>query len=28
MFSHPIGIRSGEVVERDGFIYADVLFHS
>jgi uncharacterized protein (TIGR00290 family) len=28
MFSHPICIRTGEVVERDGFIYADVLFQS
>jgi len=24
MFSRPIGIRSGEVVERDGFVFADV----
>jgi diphthamide synthase (EF-2-diphthine--ammonia ligase) len=24
MFSHPIGIESGEVVTRDGFVYADV----
>ncbi len=28
MFSQPIGIRTGAVVERDGFIYADVLFQS
>jgi uncharacterized protein (TIGR00290 family) len=28
MFSHPICIHTGEVVERDGFIYADVLFQS
>ena len=25
MFSRPIAIRSGEVVERDGFVFADVL---
>jgi diphthamide synthase (EF-2-diphthine--ammonia ligase) len=24
MFSYPIGIESGEVVTRDGFVYADV----
>jgi uncharacterized protein (TIGR00290 family) len=25
VFSHPIGVRVGEVVERDGFVFADVL---
>lgn len=25
MFERPIGIRSGEVVERDGFVFADLL---
>jgi len=25
MFSQPIAVRTGEVVERDGFVYADVL---
>ena len=25
MFAHPIPIESGEVVERDGFVFADVL---
>jgi uncharacterized protein (TIGR00290 family) len=25
MFARPIGVRSGEVVERDGFVFADVL---
>lgn len=25
MFSHPIPVRTGEVVERDGFVYIDVL---
>jgi diphthamide synthase (EF-2-diphthine--ammonia ligase) len=25
MFSEPISIRSGEVVERDGFVFADIL---
>jgi uncharacterized protein (TIGR00290 family) len=25
MFAHPIGIVTGEVVERDGFVFADVL---
>lgn len=25
MFRHPIAIQSGEVVERDGFVFADVL---
>jgi hypothetical protein len=24
-FSRPIEVRSGEVVERDGFVFADVL---
>src|SRR5947209_2075070 len=27
MFSAPIAIKSGEVVERDGFVFADVLPH-
>jgi hypothetical protein len=25
MFSRPIPIASGEIVERDGFVFADVL---
>jgi Predicted ATPases of PP-loop superfamily len=25
MFNHPIEVQVGEVVERDGFVYADVL---
>jgi len=25
MFARPIAIQSGEVVERDGFVFADVL---
>lgn len=25
MFSHPVTIRTGEVVERDGFVFADLL---
>jgi len=25
MFSHPIAIKSGEIVERDGFVFADLL---
>lgn len=25
MFHHPIAVRTGEVVERDGFVFADVL---
>lgn len=25
MYAHPIAVRAGEVVERDGFVYADVL---
>lgn len=25
MFSHPVPVRTGEVVERDGFVYVDVL---
>jgi uncharacterized protein (TIGR00290 family) len=25
MFSHPVAVRSGEVVERDGFVFADLL---
>jgi diphthamide synthase (EF-2-diphthine--ammonia ligase) len=25
VFSHPIAIRGGEVVARDGFVFADVL---
>ena len=28
MFSKPIAIKSGEVVERDGFVFADVLPHA
>ena len=28
MFSRPISIRSGDVVDRDGFVFADVLFQS
>jgi diphthamide synthase (EF-2-diphthine--ammonia ligase) len=25
MFAQPLGVRAGEVVERDGFVFADVL---
>jgi hypothetical protein len=25
VFSSPIAVRTGEVVERDGFVFADVL---
>jgi diphthamide synthase (EF-2-diphthine--ammonia ligase) len=25
MFRHPVPVRSGEVVERDGFVFADLL---
>jgi hypothetical protein len=25
VFSRPIAVRTGEVVERDGFVFADVL---
>ena len=25
VFAHPIGVQTGEIVERDGFIFADVL---
>jgi uncharacterized protein (TIGR00290 family) len=25
MFSHPLAVRTGEVVDRDGFVFADVL---
>jgi diphthamide synthase (EF-2-diphthine--ammonia ligase) len=25
MFSHPVGAKSGQIVERDGFVFADVL---
>jgi hypothetical protein len=25
VFSGPIGVRTGEVVERDGFVFADLL---
>ena len=27
VFSHPIDIKTGEVVERDGFVFADVCLH-
>ncbi len=25
MFKHPIPVRSGEIVKRDGFVFADLL---
>jgi hypothetical protein len=25
MFRHPVSVRTGEVVERDGFVFADLL---
>jgi diphthamide synthase (EF-2-diphthine--ammonia ligase) len=25
MFSRPVGVRVGEVVERDGFVFADLM---
>jgi hypothetical protein len=25
VFSRPIGVQTGEVVERDGFVFADLL---
>jgi diphthamide synthase (EF-2-diphthine--ammonia ligase) len=25
VFSHPIAVRTGEIVERDGFVFADVV---
>ncbi len=25
MFRHPVPIRSGEVVERDGFVFSDIM---
>jgi uncharacterized protein (TIGR00290 family) len=28
MFSHPVGAKSGQIVERDGFVFADVLGES
>jgi diphthamide synthase (EF-2-diphthine--ammonia ligase) len=28
VFSRPIGVRTGEIIEHDGFVFADVLFAS
>jgi hypothetical protein len=25
MFTYPVAIKSGEIVERDGFVFADLL---
>jgi hypothetical protein len=25
MFRHPVPIRSGEIVQRDGFVFADLI---
>jgi diphthamide synthase (EF-2-diphthine--ammonia ligase) len=27
MFRHPVPVRTGEVVEREGFVFADLLLH-
>jgi diphthamide synthase (EF-2-diphthine--ammonia ligase) len=28
MFSHPVGAKSGQILERDGFVFADILSES